>query len=59
MPRTPAPRNTAGAGAAAAAEARVIDYAGERTPRSCVMGLPARGGPGLGASGAAQTNRCC
>ena len=24
----------------------------------CVMGLPARGGPGLGASGAAQTNRC-
>ena len=24
-----------------------------------VMGLPAPGGPGLGASGAAQTNRCC
>ena len=23
-----------------------------------VMGLPARGAPGLGASGAAQTNRC-
>ena len=23
------------------------------------MGLPARGGPGLGLSGAAQTNRCC
>ena len=27
-----------------------------RTP---VMGLPAPGGPGLGLSGAAQTNRCC
>ena len=24
-----------------------------------VMGLPALVGPGLGASGAAQTNRCC
>ena len=24
-----------------------------------VIGLPAPGGPGLGASGAAQTNRCC
>ena len=24
-----------------------------------VMGLPARDGPGLGLSGAAQTNRCC
>ena len=29
-----------------------------RRPRRPVMGLPARGGPGLGASGAAQTNRC-
>ena len=27
--------------------------------RTCIMGLPAPGGPGLGASGAAQTNRCC
>ena len=25
----------------------------------CVMGLPAPSGPGLGLSGAAQTNRCC
>ena len=28
-------------------------------PRRYVMGLPARGGPGLVSSGAAQTNRCC